>query len=419
MRPAARSLAALLLMALAACAASDSTAPAAPSASAVAPAAIIQIDLGTLGGTFSTATDINNAGTVVGWSTTAQGTNRAFRWTPKGGMVALPLPPGYQWSRAVGITPLGKIIGFGDSAGGFGRPVWWSASGVASVPPIPGPQGALILYPFAMNDLNQVVGYSFDDNTFPRGFYWSRLLGYVDLSAVIPGNYEAYPSAITSWGLAVGTHSDCVTAGCNYRAFTWHPLLGYYNLGVPTGAPTPHVAVSAQASNELGTIVGWTEVPTGIHALRWDAQTGFTLLPPLIPTLSAAYASGINLTGTVVGASLGATEDFYTAVVWPATGGVVPLNPGDLSGSVAFSINDRGVAVGYAGVTSGTHAMVWRLPAGLVGSTPAVARVSEGTASQVPSPRRMRLASCLLARGVPSSRVQVIECMAQQRRASD
>lgn len=421
MRPAARSIAALLLIALSACSASDSTAPVQSSASSVSPAAITQIDLGTLGGSYSTAADINNAGTVVGWSTTAQGTNRAFRWTPKGGMVALPLPPGFQWSQAVGITPLGKIIGFGDSAGGLGRPVWWSSAGLASAPPIPAPQGALIVNPFAMNDLNQVVGYSFDDSSFPRGFHWSRALGYIDLSAVIPGNYEAYPSDITSWGLTVGTHSDCVTAGCAYRAFTWRPLLGYYNLGVPAGSPALNAAVSAQRSNELGQIVGWTELqaPPGIHAFRWEAQSGFTLLPPLVPALSSAYAAGINLTGTVVGGSLSVTEDFYTAVVWPATGGVVALNPGDLSGSVAWSVNDRGVVAGSASTSTGTHATVWRLPSGLIGSTPRAEQVSDAASPHVRSIRRGRLAECLYARGVPASRVEIMTCMGKVEMAGD
>ncbi len=38
------------------------------------------IDLGTLGGAFSTALAINNAGQAVGNSTTATGDQHAFRW---------------------------------------------------------------------------------------------------------------------------------------------------------------------------------------------------------------------------------------------------------------------------------------------------------------------------------------------------
>jgi len=43
-------------------------------------------DLGTLGGTGSSATAINGRGQVTGYATTAAGEYHAFRWTPAGGM---------------------------------------------------------------------------------------------------------------------------------------------------------------------------------------------------------------------------------------------------------------------------------------------------------------------------------------------
>ena len=47
------------------------------------------VDLGTLGGNFSYAEDVNDSGHVVGASTTASGEYHAFLWTPAGGMVDL------------------------------------------------------------------------------------------------------------------------------------------------------------------------------------------------------------------------------------------------------------------------------------------------------------------------------------------
>ncbi|MBK6780894.1 MAG: hypothetical protein IPG75_15245 [Gemmatimonadetes bacterium] len=83
--------------------------------------------MGTLGGANAWASDINNAGTAVGWSDTPQGTMRGFRWTSKSGMVALPLLPSHQWSRADQITPAGTILGVSDTTGGSGQPVTWNA----------------------------------------------------------------------------------------------------------------------------------------------------------------------------------------------------------------------------------------------------------------------------------------------------
>src|SRR5688572_12995814 len=65
---------------------------------------VSRVDLGTLGGASSFATDINNAETVVGWSLNADGVSRAFRWTPDGGMTDLGTLPGDDWSRAISIN---------------------------------------------------------------------------------------------------------------------------------------------------------------------------------------------------------------------------------------------------------------------------------------------------------------------------
>jgi probable HAF family extracellular repeat protein len=75
-------------------------------------------DLGTLGGTVTRATGINNTGQIVGYSTLSTGSTRAFRYS-NGAMTNLGLPPDTLESRATGINDQGQIIGGAIHPGGY------------------------------------------------------------------------------------------------------------------------------------------------------------------------------------------------------------------------------------------------------------------------------------------------------------
>jgi probable HAF family extracellular repeat protein len=82
-----------------------------------------KIDLGTLGGTHSTATDINNRGQIVGGSNTSSGPHHAFLWENEE-MIDLGTLGG-MFSRAHAINERGEIVGSSRNSSGELYPTLW------------------------------------------------------------------------------------------------------------------------------------------------------------------------------------------------------------------------------------------------------------------------------------------------------
>ncbi len=85
------------------------------------------LDLGTLGGENSSARDINDRGTIVGYSETASGETKAFIWRPLLGMQSLGTLGG-QNSKAFAINADGLIVGESETASGDVHATLWKVS---------------------------------------------------------------------------------------------------------------------------------------------------------------------------------------------------------------------------------------------------------------------------------------------------
>jgi probable HAF family extracellular repeat protein len=280
------------------------------------------IDLGTLGGTTSTAYGINDLGQVVGQSTTGiGGPNHAFLYTgiPGAGGAMVDLGTlGGTYSRAYAINNDGKIVGRARTTDEDNHAFLYTG--------VPGADGY-------MHDLT------------PSGVTWSEA------------------RAINSSGQIVGSF---LTADGYYHAFLYIGVPGVdgvmYDLGILGGGVGNSYAYGISDS---GVIVGESYIGSGphtgeTHAFQYVGVPGadgvMYDLGTLVPDGSGfnSGARAINKGGQIVGWSDGWTEALGYFVHAFMSNGSAMYDLGTLGGtSEAWGINDRGQIVGNSQIAGG------------------------------------------------------------------
>ena len=362
---------------------------------------ISPIDLGTLGGTFSRATSINNRGQVVGVSDVAtnvqHAVQHAFLWRA-GAMTDLGTLGGDS-SEAVAINDRGQVVGTSDTASGAQHAFLWENGSMIDL----GTLGGVSSEAVAINELGQVVGWSemasAGDDSPPRHAFLWRAGAMTDLGTLGGDSSEAM--AINDRGQVVGTID-------RQHAFLWQAGT-MTDLGPPGEVYGVAVAINdsgqiaivgvpgaAVAINEGGQIVGGRYLSDMVFSgdiFLWQNGTT-TNLGPLDGafswqdgTMTAPGSLGqgfsvplaVNKRGQVVGLSL---TDFaepnpgewccstlFHAFSWQG-GSMIDL--GDLgtlasrTHSGATAINDCGQVVGWSARArvpgAEDHAALWYPP---------------------------------------------------------
>lgn len=280
-------------------------------------------NLGTLGGTYSIANDINDRGQVVGGSYIASSVAHAFRTKPNA-----PIDPitddlgtlGGEVSTAAAINESGQVVGF-SYLSGHTMPRAFRTGPNAAIQPATDNLGTLGGTESVANGINnsgQVVGYS----TLPGN---PRPLVHAFRTSG-PGPMNAVTDDI---GIAVGSSigegindSGQVTGDADYLGTT---------IGMNNGFRTAPNEVISPATDDLGTLPGSV----------------------------ATYPHAINSAGWVVGSVLMGTRRVPRPFLYDGTTTVELNNVLDETGigwmlEVARDINDRGQIVGY-GIHNGAR----------------------------------------------------------------
>jgi probable HAF family extracellular repeat protein len=325
-----------------------------------APGPYVLTDLGTLGGLSAQAHDINEAGEVVGSSTSSTFRSHAFLWRD-GSMTDLGTIGGNH-SEAVALSDTGHVVGRSQASTTNYHATLWSGGTTTDLTP-----SSDYAVAYGVNETGQIVG-SIDNW---RGFHWQNgvltmlgdlgggcshandindtghivgtscppapALGHATLwqnGAIInlglaPGMEDSGAAAINSVGQIVGSSGfmNPETYEIISRAFL-------YENGAMTVLPVPSVEAYAADINDSGVIVGTMRAgggPSNWHAYVYvdGVATNLNSLIPAGSGLHLAFASAINNAGQIVGTAVGAQGRYHAYLLTPVAAGTPVVSIGD------------------------------------------------------------------------------------------
>ena len=336
---------------------------------------------------FSMAMGLNNQG----WAENMDGTvnppeNSLFTSVARGRAVisiygfnidlgTLGKPDANSWINWGGINDSGEAVGQSETAApdpngedicGFGThltcvPFLWRDGHMSALPTLGGNNGQAS----AINNRGEVVGFAEDgalDSTCPAGTTNNRIAlsalwenGKAQVLPLVGNDVDGFAFGIDDQGQAVGYSGNCTTAT---HAVMWKDKTAFVlqDLG-GTGSNFAYVINNrGQIAGQIGTADGTT-----FYAAAWlNGADGAVTSLGVLPGDFAAFATGINDRGQVVGNNFDASFNWSHGFIWQ-DGVMTDLNtliPADSSLFIisASNINDRGQISGMGTVQTGPHA---------------------------------------------------------------
>ncbi|HEV2731634.1 MAG TPA: hypothetical protein VGV15_16505, partial [Terriglobales bacterium] len=329
---------------------------------------------------FSMAMGLNNQG----WAENMDGSvnppeNNLFTTVSRGRAVinihglnidlgTLGKPDGNSWINWGGINDRGEAVGMSETADldpngedicGFGTqltcvPFLWRDGHMSALPTVGGNNGQAS----AINNRGEVVGFAETANTDPTcppaptmsPVLWEK--GQAQPLPLIGTDPDGFANGINDQGQAVGYSGSCIAA---IHAVMWKNNTAFVLQDL--GGTRSNVAY---AINNLGQIAGKVRKAddTTFVAALWQPDGTLTNLG-ILPGDHAAFATGINNRGQVVGNNFDSSFDWSHGFIWQ-NGVMTDLNtliPADSNLFVisASNINERGQISGMATVLTGPH----------------------------------------------------------------
>ena len=253
--------------------------------------------IGTLGGSYSSATGINSANTVVGCSAIPNTVFvHAFRWTRSGGIQDLGTLSGGSTSGANAVNDAGQIVGSSDLGQGILHAfLWTSAGGMQDLGTLTGSSGQSEA--FAINSAGVIAGESLASDGTSHVVTWTN--GVIQDLGALPHFASGYGFAVNDKTQIAGT---ILPGNSLTDAFSWTGSGGFVNIGKLPGGTT----AAAYGINSNGAIVGSADVgdKNFTHAILWTATVGLQDLGTLTAG-GSDQARAINDRGQVVGIDSG------------------------------------------------------------------------------------------------------------------
>jgi len=275
-----------------------------------------------------------------------------------------------SWTNYGGINDRGEAVGLaetsvpdpdGEDMCGFGtkltcRPFYWRYGHMTALPTLGGNNGQAS----AINNRGQIVGISETTDSDPGctagkpGKVISPVLWEKGEARPLPtlvGDQDGFVQGINNRGQAVGSSGTCTNISMHAVLWENDTAIQLKDLGQAGGA--------AYAINDHGQIVGYVSSADGTTIVGAIWQNGEITSIPILPGDSAAFATGINNRGQVVGSDFNSTGWSHGFI--SQDGVLTDLNtliPGDSNLFIiaASNINERGQISGMATVVTGPNA---------------------------------------------------------------